>query len=211
MKKEVKKLFEDFPNLIDLLKKLRQSDEMSYESISNYFNGLGYKCSRKLIERLYKKYKIDSKRTREGNKNSFYNKSHSEETKEKISKNKIAGEKTKGNKNPMFGKKGILSPVWKGGNSSRQVYFYSSPEWASKRFEIMSMDCFTCMLCGETANKKNGFLNVHHIIPLSVDWEQRLENNNLITLCVSCHKNTFGKEQEMISLFQDIVRTHRRL
>lgn len=36
-------------------------------------------------------------------------------------------------------------------------------------------------------------------------------NNNLITLCINCHKETFGKESKMAMLFQDIVRTHRRL
>lgn len=84
-------------------------------------------------------------------------------------------------------------------------------EWTSKRKEIMERDDFRCVLCGADASNKHNFFNVHHIEPLSISWEKRLANNNLVTLCVSCHKNTFGKEQEMISLFQDIVRTHRRL
>jgi hypothetical protein len=210
MKKEVKKLFEDFPELIEILIDFRKNKEFSYQEISNYFNELGYKCSRKLISRLYEKYIELIPRTRKGKNNSFYNKKHSNESKLLISETrKQMG--YGGSKNPMYGKSGSLCPAWKGGKSSRTILFYSSSEWSKKRLEIMKIDSFTCLKCGEGADNKHSFLNVHHIIPLSVSWEERLNNDNLITLCLFCHKETFGKETEMIDLFQDIVRTHRRL
>ena len=56
MKQEVTRLFNDFPNLLDLLVDLRENREMSYVQISQYFNGLGYKGSRSLFERLIKKH-----------------------------------------------------------------------------------------------------------------------------------------------------------
>ena len=28
---------------------------------------------------------------------------------------------------------------------------------------------------------------VHHIIPLSIDFNKRLDDDNLMALCVSCH------------------------
>ncbi len=31
-------------------------------------------------------------------------------------------------------------------------------------------------------------LEIHHIEPLTVKWEKRLQNDNLITLCVQCHR-----------------------
>ena len=31
-------------------------------------------------------------------------------------------------------------------------------------------------------------LEVHHISPISKSWNKRLKNNNLITLCSTCHK-----------------------
>jgi len=211
MKKQVRKLFKDFPNLIEILIELRNDEELSYQKISDHFNALGYGCSKSMIERLYTKYNIKSKRSRTGKNNSFYNKKHTDKMKLYLSKRAIDSGKSKGKNNPMFGKFGILSPAWKGGKSKRQMLFYSSLEWADKRLEIMKIDNFTCLKCQKNDSKVHASFNVHHIIPLSVDWEQRLVNNNLITLCVSCHKETFGKEQEMINLFQDIVRTHRRL
>ena len=210
MKKKVKKLFKDFPNLIEILIKLRNDEELSYQKISDHFGVLGYECSKSMIERLYTKYNIKSKRSRVGKNNSFYNKKHTDRMKLYLSKRAMDSGKSKGKNNPMFGKSGILSPAWKGGKSKRQMLFYSSPEWEEKRLEIMKTDNFTCLKCNKNGSKIHAGFNVHHIIPLSVDWEQRLENNNLITLCVSCHKETFGKEQEMIILFQDIVRTHGR-
>jgi 5-methylcytosine-specific restriction endonuclease McrA len=31
-------------------------------------------------------------------------------------------------------------------------------------------------------------LEVHHITPIVKNWQKRLEDSNLITLCVPCHK-----------------------
>lgn len=211
MKKELRRLFDDFPNLIELLKQMRECEEKSYQSISNIFNDMGYKCSRTMIQRVYKKYDIDIKRNRKGKNNSFYGKRHSDKTKECISRQRIEKGIARGKNNPMYGTSGILSPNWKGGTSSKQAIFYSSIEWKEKRNEIMELDNFTCLKCGFYPHKEHNYLNVHHIIPLSLDWEQRLVNNNLITLCIDCHKDTFGNEIKTIHLFQDIVRTHRRL
>jgi hypothetical protein len=65
--------------------------------------------------------------------------------------------------------------------------------------------------CGFTPTKSRNSLNAHHIIPLSKNWNLALENSNLITLCITCHKSTFNKEMRLVTIFQDIVRTSRRL
>lgn len=158
-----------------------------------------------------KKYETSIKRTREGNKNAFYGKKHSEETIKAMSDREKAKGSQKGELNYFYGKRGESSPNWKGGKSPRRVIFYGSLEWSEKRFEIMKIDGFKCSSCGYAPKNNRNSLNVHHIIPLSVDWEKRLENENLITLCVKCHKETFGYELNFISKFQDIVRTSRRL
>lgn len=48
---------------------------------------------------------------------------------------------------------------------------------------ILTRDNFTCKLC----NTAGGMLNAHHIIPSSKNNNLLLEQNNLITLCRSCH------------------------
>ena len=67
--------------------------------------------------------------------------------------------------------------------------FYSSKLWKSKREEIKALDkglCQRCLIKFGIAMMEN--LEIHHIEPLTVKWEKRLQNNNLITLCVQCHR-----------------------
>ena len=66
--------------------------------------------------------------------------------------------------------------------------FRSSNSWKKKREEIKARDKFLCQVC--LLDKKYIFqkLEVHHIDPISEKWNKRLENGNLITLCVHCHK-----------------------
>lgn len=69
--------------------------------------------------------------------------------------------------------------------------------WQRKRLEIMQRDDFKCTKCGTTSD-----LNVHHLryIPGRSPWEY--EDEDLITLCGTCHKQTHEdmerkeKEQE---------------
>ena len=65
--------------------------------------------------------------------------------------------------------------------------FRSSNAWQKKRLEIKSRDKFLCQAC--LIEKRYIFqkLEVHHITPISISWYKRLENDNLITLCSSCH------------------------
>lgn len=67
--------------------------------------------------------------------------------------------------------------------------FRSARIWQKKRLEIKQRDKFLCQNC-----KKNGLYNfskleVHHITPISKNWNKRLKNDNLITLCSRCHKD----------------------
>lgn len=49
---------------------------------------------------------------------------------------------------------------------------------------------YTCQKCGD---KKGGNLNAHHIFNYSKYKESRFDEDNGITLCVSCHKNFHKK------------------
>lgn len=59
----------------------------------------------------------------------------------------------------------------------------SSYQWKKKRREITDLYEGKCAICGDTTN-----LQVHHIVPLSVLPELKLDNNNLILLCGRCHE-----------------------
>lgn len=71
--------------------------------------------------------------------------------------------------------------------------FRSSGEWTAKSAEIRDRDGYMCQACLReypgTMRKYNAVgISVHHIVPLSVAWEKRLDDDNLITLCGLHHK-----------------------
>lgn len=62
---------------------------------------------------------------------------------------------------------------------------FNITEWKNKiRPAILERDEYTCKRCG--ANQETAIIHVHHIIPWSVSEDNSQEN--LISLCVSCHK-----------------------
>jgi 5-methylcytosine-specific restriction enzyme A len=71
--------------------------------------------------------------------------------------------------------------------------FRSSSAWKRKREHIKERDKRLCCIClserYNTAVKYNFLLlEVHHIEPLCIRWDKRLDDNNLITLCSYHHK-----------------------
>lgn len=65
-------------------------------------------------------------------------------------------------------------------NYSEQL---KSPMWQKKRLEIMQRDNFTCQDCGDTESQ----LQVHHKSYTFGNNVLEYDNNNLITLCETCH------------------------
>ena len=82
--------------------------------------------------------------------------------------------------------------------------FRWSKAWQDKREEIKQRDKYMCVHCfkkheGEPINKdmiNYRSLSVHHIVPLCEDYDKRLDDDNLITLCGACHEEA---EQGKIS------------
>ena len=65
--------------------------------------------------------------------------------------------------------------------------------WQNKREEIKQRDLYLCQICirelYNTVYKYNTEeLEVHHNIPINEDYDKRLENNNLLTVCDRHHK-----------------------
>ena len=71
--------------------------------------------------------------------------------------------------------------------------FRCTKAWTNKSIEIRKRDLYLCQICiRKKYNYKNQYennkLSVHHIIPIHEDYNKRLDNNNLITLCDMHHQ-----------------------
>jgi 5-methylcytosine-specific restriction endonuclease McrA len=78
------------------------------------------------------------------------------------------------------------NPRWNGGTTKPNRKIRGSLEYKRWRFSVFQRDDFKCTEC----NKKGKTLQAHHIKPFSLFPELRLDLNNGITLCLSCHKKT---------------------
>lgn len=86
---------------------------------------------------------------------------------------------------------------YSGKRSYSHKKFYRSKEWQFLRTKKLSDSNYLCEEC-----KKNGkttmAMEVHHIVALVDDFSKRLDYNNLLTVCVSCHNklhNKFGNKK----------------
>lgn len=74
--------------------------------------------------------------------------------------------------------------------------FYHSRQWVAMSRHMRQQAYFTCTCCGRTRDEKN-FLVVDHIIPLKVNWRERLVPSNLWVLCKECHYWKTQLEQQI--------------
>lgn len=119
-----------------------------------------------------------------GEKNHFFGKRHTEESRQKISNNHA----------DMSGNK---SPNWRGGITPLRVIIRTSQEYIEWRLQIFGRDNFTCRNCGI----RGIYLEAHHIIPFTkIIRDYNIKNiddalkcellwnlNNGITYCTKCH------------------------
>jgi 5-methylcytosine-specific restriction endonuclease McrA len=81
----------------------------------------------------------------------------------------------------MRGENNIL---YRGGTLKAKDY---GKNWYSIKSAILKRDNYMCRVCGSTKKR----LEVHHIIKLRLfygETEKANDKNNLISLCVKCHK-----------------------
>lgn len=94
-------------------------------------------------------------------------------------------------KNFICEKKSVSEFRSRGHPSDADIFRWSGL-WKQKRKEIMIRDKYLCAACfnkfpGTLCRLNNKELSVHHIVSLKTDWEKRLDNRNLITLCRMHH------------------------
>ena len=71
--------------------------------------------------------------------------------------------------------------------------FYNSKEWKSLRDYKFAEAGGLCERC----KKITGGKDVHHIEPIEVNWDRRLDYTNLELLCKDCHNETHGRESPL--------------
>lgn len=76
---------------------------------------------------------------------------------------------------------------------SKQDKFRGTKAWQNKRREIKERDSYVCQVCIRDLYepyKKYEYndISVHHAIPMEQDFDKRLDNDNLITLCWRHHE-----------------------
>ena len=70
---------------------------------------------------------------------------------------------------------------------SKYNKFYKSKEWIKGRQLAIVRDHALCRDCLDK-DVITPYNTVHHIVPIKEDWSRRLDIDNLICLCESCHQ-----------------------
>lgn len=73
------------------------------------------------------------------------------------------------------------------GKDTKYTEFYQSSQWRSKRKRVLVRDKYMCQECLKQGIVNDKRLMVHHIVELKDDWKQRLNTDNLVTVCTACH------------------------
>ena len=66
--------------------------------------------------------------------------------------------------------------------------FRSTWAWTQKAIRIKERDHHLCRMCLAAGKLSKDNLEVHHIVPVAENWDSKLDDDNLITLCDSCHE-----------------------
>ena len=133
-----------------------------------------------------------------GDKNPFYGKKHSEETKKKMSENHAD---FSGENHPMWN-----NSITQEERETRDVLKRVNIEYKEWRHLIFERDSYTCQCCGDN---KGGNLNAHHLNGYDKFKEQRYDVDNGITLCIKCHKEfhkKYGKGNNTLEDFKEFYK-----
>ena len=80
----------------------------------------------------------------------------------------------------------------------RSQAVYSNPQWQKVRYEVIKRAKGLCEVCHATGKFVQG-KDVHHIIKIaSGDYSTHYDMDNLVYLCVRCHKQIEGLSKKEI-------------
>ena len=90
-------------------------------------------------------------------------------------------------KKKHWGCAGEDNPMWKGGLSSERDKLYCTKEWKRIVKRIYGRDKKICQRCGLKHKYKMKSFHLHHIKSFLLYPDLRLDLNNIVLLCSSCH------------------------
>lgn len=131
---------------------------------------------------------IEQNKDRTGENHPFFGKTHTEETRQKMSEAAKGHTRNKGENNPN----------WKGGITPENDKLRKSPKAKEWRTAVFERDNYTCQLCNK---KSQGDIQAHHIGTWNNYSFARLLVCNGITLCKKCHNSIKGKELSHVQQF----------
>ena len=167
-------------------------------------------CSKKCAIELLKSYKDTDKwkeahlvalAKRKGKNHPRYGKTHTAETKQKMSiaKKKNPSRYWLGKEQPHH--QGEKNVNWKGGVTPIHVKLRKGIRYKEWRKSVFARDDYECKVCFAA-----GYVQAHHIQKFSDYPDKRFETENGITLCRQCHRITQNREHLFIKFFQGILR-----
>ncbi len=84
--------------------------------------------------------------------------------------------------------------------------FRQTARWKRKAEDIKARDLFLCQYCKEHGQYEYRNLSVHHITPIAEDFDRRLDDENLVTLCDLHHKQAESGEIPKKELYEIVGR-----
>ena len=99
---------------------------------------------------------------------------------------------------------------------NKQIYsFHRSQDWKNKSIEIRQRDNYCCQVCirglHEPMRKyETDNISVHHIIPIAEEWDRRMDNDILVSLCRRHHEMADTGEisrEELLRIAEEQERT----
>lgn len=91
---------------------------------------------------------------------------------------------------------GEANPRWKGGITDDRKAFLSSMEWKIVRRAVWARDRRTCRRCGEVHQRGMETFHAHHIALYCEHPDQRLNPDNIVLLCLECHRFVHSRDNQ---------------
>lgn len=148
---------------------------------------------------------VEQLRFKPGQKSWWKGRSHSEDSRRKISiANTGKPKHPKGEKHHWAGKMGPAHPTWNGGGTPDRQAFYGSKEWKAACVAIWHRADARCERCGKDSRLTDRSVekfHIHHIVSFAIK-AMRAVPSNLVLLCEPCHRFVHSRKNTTRELLE---------